>query len=63
MNERTYTHQLVQNVVATAYIGEKVDLVFIANNVENVIYNPYKFTAAIIRLNEPKITVLIFNSG
>jgi transcription initiation factor TFIID TATA-box-binding protein len=53
----------VQNVVSTAYLGRQVDLDLIARHAINIQYNRQKFVAAIIRLQQPKTTTLLFNSG
>jgi transcription initiation factor TFIID TATA-box-binding protein len=65
--------ELVQNVVSTFSLGDRVDLKMIASNGINVQYNPRKFSAAIMRLNptsknspvvrRPKVTALIFGTG
>ncbi|KAH7823862.1 Transcription initiation factor TFIID TATA-box binding protein [Monocercomonoides exilis] len=53
----------IQNVVATAFLGSRVNLRTIASNVRNVEHNPRRFPAAVFRLRDPKATVLIFESG
>lgn len=56
-------NNLIRNVVSTAFFGENLDLPFLARRAINIEYNPRKFTAAIMRLRNPKTTVLIFNNG
>ena len=54
----------VQNIVATAKLSVKdLDLVEIASNCANVDYRTRRFSAAIIRIREPKTTALVFRSG
>ncbi|KAH7821080.1 Transcription initiation factor TFIID TATA-box binding protein [Monocercomonoides exilis] len=53
----------LQNVVATAFLGIRLNLRTIASRIANVAYNPRRFPAAVLRSKEPKATVLIFESG
>ena len=53
----------IVNVVATGFIGRPLDLDFVVQKLSNIIYNPEKFVAAILRLKEPKTTFLLFPSG
>lgn len=53
----------VQNVVSTAYLGSRIDLNMVSRKVPNIIYDPRKFIAAIIRLRKPKTTILLFHTG
>ena len=43
--------------------GGEPDLAHIATHARNVEYNPKRFSAAIVRLREPKATALVFSSG
>jgi transcription initiation factor TFIID TATA-box-binding protein len=49
--------------VTTSDIKCRPDLAMVATRARNVEYNPQRFSAAIIRLREPKATALLFNSG
>ena len=54
----------VQNIVTTAKLSVKdIDLVELALNCANVDYRPRRFSAATIRIREPKTTALVFSSG
>ena len=53
----------LQNVVATCYLGRKLDLKHIAMHARNAEYNPKRFAAVIMRIREPKTTALVFSSG
>ena len=54
----------VKNVVATAHVDieEKMDLTEIARNL-SVEYDPERFPGVIMRLEEPRATLLIFSTG
>ena len=56
------------NIVSTACLipenySFKLDLRKIANWCRNVEYNPKRFSAAVMRIREPKATGLIFSTG
>ncbi len=55
----------IENVVATvvAKIEEKIDLNVIARKFTDVEYNPERFPGLIMRISEPKATLLIFSTG
>jgi len=53
----------IQNVVATAALGTKIDLIAIMKNFRNVEYRPKKFPGLVFRLNRPKTATLIFRNG
>ena len=53
----------VENVVATATLGQKIDLLAIMKVFRNVEYNPKKFPGLVFRLRKPKTTTLIFSTG
>jgi transcription initiation factor TFIID TATA-box-binding protein len=55
----------IQNVVASAEIGESLNLnaVAIALGLENVEYEPEQFPGLVYRLTEPDTVVLLFGSG
>ncbi|CAM9823898.1 unnamed protein product, partial [Choristocarpus tenellus] len=51
------------NVTATCSVNCKLDLKNIVMRARNAEYNPKRFSACVIRLNEPKATALVFSSG
>jgi len=53
----------IQNVVATADLGTKIDLIAIMKNFRNVEYRPIKFPGLVFRLKRPKTATLIFKNG
>lgn len=62
MLEPTYD---VVNIVASVRFGikEKIDLNLIAMSNKNVIYNPETFPGLILRILDPKSTILVFSTG
>ena len=55
----------IENVVATvnASLDEKMDLNIIARKYSDVEYNPERFPGLVMRINEPKATILVFSTG
>ncbi|WRX11092.1 TATA-box binding protein - like 2 [Theobroma cacao] len=53
----------VQNVVSTVNLGCTLNLKAIALHTRNSEYNPKRFAAVIMRIEEPKTAALIFSSG
>ncbi|MCX6800732.1 MAG: TATA-box-binding protein [Candidatus Diapherotrites archaeon] len=53
----------VVNFVATANLDVNLDLFDVAMNLDNVEYEPEQFPGAILRLDEPKLTFLLFKNG
>ena len=53
----------VQNIVASGTINLKLNLNFLALEMENTEYEPEQFPGAIFRLDEPKLTMLLFKNG
>ena len=53
----------VQNIVASTTFAEKLDLVVIAQSLENTTYEPEQFPGLVYRLDDPKIATLLFTSG
>lgn len=55
----------VQNIVASADVGCPLNLnsVCIAVGLENVEYEPEQFPGLVLRLDSPKVVVLLFGSG
>jgi len=54
---------VIQNVVATAALGTKIDLIAIMKNFRNVEYRPKSFPGLVFRLKRPKTATLIFRNG
>ena len=54
---------VIQNVVATAALGTKIDLIAIMKNFRHVEYRPKKFPGLVFRLKRPKTATLIFTTG
>lgn len=53
----------VVNLVATASLNQEVDLFKAAFSLDNVEYEPEQFPGAIVRIYEPKLTLLLFKNG
>ncbi len=53
----------IQNMVAAANFGVDLDLYAIAREVDNVEYEPEQFPGAILKLKEPKTSLLLFKNG
>ncbi len=53
----------VENVVATASLGQRLDLLAIMKVFRNVEYRPKKFPGLVFRMKRPKTATLIFSTG
>ncbi|MBU0662793.1 TATA-box-binding protein, partial [Candidatus Micrarchaeota archaeon] len=53
----------VVNLVATANLNMTLDLFNTAMKLDNVEYEPEQFPGAILRIHEPKLTLLLFKNG
>jgi transcription initiation factor TFIID TATA-box-binding protein len=53
----------VVNLVATANLNMNLDLFSLAMGLDNVEYEPEQFPGAILRIHDPKITLLLFKNG
>jgi len=55
----------VQNIVASADLGQKIDLnaIAMAVGLERVEYEPEQFPGLVYRMFEPKVVLLLFGSG
>jgi transcription initiation factor TFIID TATA-box-binding protein len=53
----------VVNLVATANLNRSLDLFKTALGLDNVEYEPEQFPGAILRLADPKLTLLLFKNG
>jgi transcription initiation factor TFIID TATA-box-binding protein len=54
---------IIQNIVATANLQNKIDLETAADLLDNVMYEPEQFAAVIYRMRDPKTVLLIFSTG
>jgi len=54
---------VIQNVVATADLGTKIDLIAIMKVFRTVEYRPKRFPGLVFRLKHPKTATLIFSTG
>lgn len=53
----------IENIVASANLEVELDLYAIAREVDNVEYEPEQFPGAILKLKEPKTSLLLFKNG
>ena len=53
----------VQNIVASTTFSEKLDLVVIAQSLENTEYEPEQFPGLFYRLDDPKTATRLFTNG
>lgn len=53
----------VVNLVATANLNQNLDLFQTAMTLDNVEYEPEQFPGAILRIHDPKLTMLLFKNG
>ncbi|MAG22093.1 MAG: TATA-box-binding protein [Candidatus Diapherotrites archaeon] len=53
----------VVNLVATANLNQSLDLFQTAMKLDNVEYEPEQFPGAILRIADPKLTLLLFKNG
>ena len=53
----------VQNIVASASLGGKIDLEKSAFTLGRTMYEPEQFPGLIYRMGEPKVVILLFASG
>jgi len=54
---------VIQNIVASANLGGRIDLETAADVMENVMYEPEQFPGLIYRMDDPKVVMLLFASG
>ncbi len=54
---------VIQNVVATAALGTKIDLIAIMKVFKHAEYRPKRFPGLVFRLKRPKTATLIFSTG
>jgi transcription initiation factor TFIID TATA-box-binding protein len=53
----------IVNIVASANLEAELDLYAIARELDNVEYEPEQFPGAILKLKEPKTSLLLFKNG
>jgi len=53
----------VENVVASASLGQKFDLELISIAMDRVEYEPEQFPGLVYRMKGPKVVLLLFGSG
>ncbi|MEK6902741.1 MAG: hypothetical protein AABX02_04110 [archaeon] len=59
---KTIEYEVV-NLVATGNLHQNLDLFATAMQLDNVEYEPEQFPGAILRLDDPKLTMLLFKNG
>jgi len=60
---KTMAKMNIENVVASTYLGQELDLTKIEEALDGAEYNPQQFPGLVYRLKEPKTATLIFRSG
>src|SRR4030042_1333069 len=63
VSEKKDLHISIENVVASATLDQKIDLLAIMKVFRNVEYRPKQFPGLVFRLKRPKTATLIFGSG
>jgi transcription initiation factor TFIID TATA-box-binding protein len=63
MSEVKSNSPKIENMVASGSIADTIDLEVISTTIENCELNKKRFPGAVLRIANPKITVLIFSSG
>jgi len=53
----------IENIVASAALGVELDLYAIAQEVRDVEYEPEQFPGAILKLRDPRASLLLFKNG
>ena len=53
----------IENMVASADLGFEIDLILLARNLPNVEYEPEQFPGAVLKLKDPKASLLVFQNG
>lgn len=53
----------IENIVASASLGVELDLYAIAQEVKDVEYEPEQFPGAILKLRDPRASLLLFKNG
>src|SRR5208283_873695 len=63
MADKKYESLKIENIVASGVIADSIDLVELSNKVKNCELNKKRFPGAVYRIDEPRITSLIFSTG
>jgi transcription initiation factor TFIID TATA-box-binding protein len=63
MSEEKVQSPKIENIVASGSIADSIDLEMISAKIENCDLNKKRFPGAVLRLQNPKIAVLVFSSG
>lgn len=53
----------ISNITLTTDLNQKLNLISIYSTNKEIQYNPSKFPGIVLRLNDPKATLLLFKSG
>lgn len=53
----------IVNIVSISYVQDKIDLAALVQNAQQTVYRPFKFPGAVLKIQNPKSTALIFSSG
>ena len=53
----------IENIVASANLNAELNLYAIARELDNVEYEPEQFPGAILKLQKPKTSLLLFKNG
>ena len=53
----------IENIVASASLDVELDLYAIAQKIRNVEYEPEQFPGAILKLKDPRASLLLFKNG
>ena len=58
------TYPIIANIVATSDLKIRLNLNFLLEKIPEIVYNPKKFNAGILKIKEPiKTTFLIWGTG
>jgi transcription initiation factor TFIID TATA-box-binding protein len=63
MSEEKFQLPKIENIVASGSIADSIDLEMLSAKMKNYDLNKKRFPGAVLRLQNPKIAVLIFSSG
>ncbi|WP_440951215.1 TATA-box-binding protein [Methanosphaerula subterraneus] len=63
MSEEKPQSPKIENIVASGSIADSIDLEMISAKLENCDLNTKRFPGAVLRIQNPKIAVLVFSSG
>jgi len=53
----------IQNMVASAGLGGRIDLEKLTYSLKRTMYEPEQFPGLIYRMDDPKVVILVFSSG